>query len=460
MSATEPDPNPNPNQNVNPNPTPNPAQSPAAVIKRLAILQKLTLDALQCGAGKELDFLVLNRTAALVPYDRATLWRLAHNGYRLAGTSGKDDAFATSPEAAAWRRHIDDNLGSEPARRVQDSAPSGSDALWLPLPGPTGQPRAALLLERFSEPAWTDDDLSALRPLARAYGGAFRIFEKKGAKPGRAKRFSGRRVAVAASAALLLLLLLVRLPLRIVAPCEVAPARLVPVNAPLDGVVQAVAVRPGQRVAAGDILYIYDDTVVRQELDVYSKQVDVTRSNLERAAAQARTEVTARAEAVMLQNRLTHDLFRLEGVRERMAKLTVTAPEDGVVMMDNPADFAGRPVAVGEAVVMLADPNESLVRIRLPQDDRIRFDPSRPVRVMLNAEPDRTLHAALDYVAPQAATGDDGAVGFLAEAKWLDGTPAVNLGLKGTAVLYGENVSLAYWLFRKPLATIRRTLGV
>ncbi len=396
----------------------------------------------------------------MIPYDRATLWRLVGTGYRLAGTSGKDDAFAASPDAAAWRRHINENLRDVPARLAQDDAPPGSDALWLPLPGPAGPPRAALLLERFSEPAWTDDDLSALRPLARAYGGAYRMFDKPGARPGRAKRFSGRRVAVAAATAIVLLLLLVRLPLRIVAPCEVAPARRVPVNAPLDGVVQAVLVRPGQRVAAGDILYMYDDTVVRQELDVYSKQVDVTRSNLERAAAQARTDVSARSEAVMLQNRLTQDLFRLDGVRERMAKLTVTAPEDGVVMMDNPADFAGRPVAVGEAVVMLADPDESLVRIHLPQDDRIRFDPSRPVRVMLNADPDRTLHAALDYVAPQAATGDNGAVGFLAEAKWLDGAPAVNLGLKGTAVLYGEKVSLAYWLFRKPLATVRRTLGI
>ncbi|MCC8167333.1 MAG: HlyD family efflux transporter periplasmic adaptor subunit, partial [Planctomycetes bacterium] len=257
-----------------------------------------------------------------------------------------------------------------------------------------------------------------------------------------------------------LLLVFVRLPLRIVAPCEVAPARLVPVNAPLDGVIRDVLVRPGQRVAAGDMLYMYDDTVVRQEFDVYSKQVDVTRSNLERAAAQARSVVTARAEAVMLQNRLAQDLFRLEGVRDRMAKLSVTAPEAGIVIMDNPADFAGRPVVVGEAVLMLADPDASLVRIRLPQDDRIRFDPARPVRVMLNAEPDRTLHADLDYVAPQATPADDGAGGFLAEARWPDDAPAVNLGLKGTAVVYGDKVPLGYWLFRKPLATVRRFLGI
>ncbi|MCC8109005.1 MAG: HlyD family efflux transporter periplasmic adaptor subunit [Planctomycetes bacterium] len=439
---------------------PDAAPSPAAVIKRLAILQKLTLDAVQCAGERELAFLVLNRTAGLVPYDRATLWHLSGSAARLAGTSGKDDGFAASPAAADWQRRIDAHLRNENARRVGDIGPPDTDALWLPLPGPEARPYAALLLERFSEPAWQDDDLAALRPLARAYGGAFRIFARSGAGQNRTHRFRGRRVAVGAALAVVLLLVLVRLPLRIVAPCEVAPARLVPVNAPLDGVVRDVLVRPGERVSAGDTLYMYDDTVVRQELDVSLKQVDVTRSNLERAAAQARTVVSARAEAVMLQNRLAQDLFRLRGVRDRMAKLTVTAPEDGVVIMGNPAEFAGRPVAVGEAVLMLADPRESLVRIRLPLDDRIRFDPARPVRVLLNAEPDLTLLASLDYVAPQASTGDDGAAGFLAEATWREGTPAVNLGLKGTAVVYGEKVSLGYWLFRKPLATVRRVLGI
>lgn len=35
----------------------------------------------------------------------------------------------------------------------------------------------------------------------------------------------------------------------------------------------------------------------------------------------------------------------------------------------------------------------------------------------------------------------------------------MGIGLKGMAVLYGHQVSLAYWLLRKPLANTRDFLG-
>jgi hypothetical protein len=34
------------------------------------------------------------------------------------------------------------------------------------------------------------------------------------------------------------------------------------------------------------------------------------------------------------------------------------------------------------------------------------------------------------------------------------------VGLKGTAKLQGEQVSLLYWMMRRPLATVRGALGI
>jgi hypothetical protein len=49
---------------------------------------------------------------------------------------------------------------------------------------------------------------------------------------------------------------------------------------------------------------------------------------------------------------------------------------------------------------------------------------------------------------------------FLAEANWIDGNPeGVKLGLKGTAILYGDKVSVIYWVLRKPWMFIRRSIG-
>ncbi len=425
-------------------------RTPAAIIRRLALMQKLTLDSLRCASEKALIFLILNKTVELMSYDRASLWYIGKR-CRLAGVSARNAEFASSSDCAAWLGRIETGLACSDASLVDGG-------LWLPLPV-NGKPYAALLLERFSTPEWTDDDLKMLRPLAQAYGGAFRMFTT-GARQGKASGKMRKRSLPLLAIAIVLILSLVRLPLRIVAPCEIVAARLVPVNAPLDGVIREVAVRPGQTVAAGDVLYIYDDTVARQELEVLSRQVELTRSNLERASALARSNSEAKAEAVMLQNRLAQDIVRRDAMRERVEQRAVIAPESGTVMMNDPSEFLGRPVGIGEAVVKIADPRDSLVRIWLPQDDRIDFDPALPVRVFLNVSSGTTLTADLSYVAPNASPGDDGLFGFMAEAVWRGDTPDLNLGLKGTAVLYGERVSFGYWLLRKPLAALRRFFGI
>ena len=301
--------------------------------------------------------------------------------------------------------------------------------------------------------------MKMLRPLAQAYSGAFRIFAPRGAAVGTENR-ARRRFAAALTLAAVLVLCLLRVPLRIVAPCEVVPSRLLPVNAPLDGVIREVRVVSGQAVSAGQTLYVYDDTVAREELEVASRQVDVTRSNLERASADARSDRNSRAEAVMLRNRLAQDIVRRDAARARLGKAIVIAPEEGVVVMGDAAELIGRPVGIGEATMTIAPPEENRLRIWLPLDDRIAFDPSAPVRVFLNVDSGRTLAASLSYVAPHATQGEEGGYAFLAEAEWRNGDPGLDLGLKGTAVLYGEKVTLGYWLARKPLAAARRFLGI
>ncbi len=54
---------------------------------------------------------------------------------------------------------------------------------------------------------------------------------------------------------------------------------------------------------------------------------------------------------------------------------------------------------------------------------------------------------------------EKGVPSFIAEASWEKDSGMPRLGLKGTAILYGENVSIFYWLFRKPWAAAREFIG-
>lgn len=439
-------------------------QRSMAAIKNLAMLQHLTIEAMNAGSLRELTFIILNHTAPLARYDRAFLWDLRGRS-RLMGVSGNAVFNANSPVNRAWRSVVA-SLSDPGEDAVIDGSrygaanPEEGSALWLPLKV-DGRLRAGLCLERFAAPKWTDADIRRLRPLAGAYGAAFRVFS--GRRGGVGERLWRLRnlAALLLLAAIAVALYYVRLPLRIVAPCEIVAARPVPVNAPMDGVIREVLARPGQEVAAGDILYEYDGDAALEELEVARKQLDVVRAGLERSSALALRDKEARAEVQLLRNRLAQEQVRFEAAEYRTNRLRVAAPEAGVVVMDDPAVWRGKPVYTGEAVLRLVDPRDNRVRIWLPQEDIIDFRADAPLLILLHADAGRSRRARLTYVANHAQKGPEGTYGFMAEAEWLDGHAAGSrLGLMGTAVLYGDDVPLGYWLLRKPVAAVRRFFGI
>ena len=111
-------------------------------------------------------------------------------------------------------------------------------------------------------------------------------------------------------------------------------------------------------------------------------------------------------------------------------------------------------------MLMIVDPGKNKVRIWLPVDDNIAFDPKREVNVHLNAFPEKGLRAALNFVSDNVTANPDGVPSILAEADWTDPDKDLKTGLQGTATLYGERVSLGYWLLRKPLGWLRKTIAM
>lgn len=111
-------------------------------------------------------------------------------------------------------------------------------------------------------------------------------------------------------------------------------------------------------------------------------------------------------------------------------------------------------------MLWLVEPSETRLKIWLPQDDRIDFDPARPVGVHLYALGGDARAARLTHVSTYAQALPDGRSAFPAEAEWTDAGAPPPLGLRGTAFLYGGDVSLGYWLARRPLGWLRRWIGV
>jgi hypothetical protein len=68
--------------------------------------------------------------------------------------------------------------------------------------------------------------------------------------------------------------------------------------------------------------------------------------------------------------------------------------------------------------------------------------------------------AEIERASYEATPAPDGTLAYLVRARLLPGQGLPRIGLRGTAKVYAERVSLGYYLLRKPLAFVRRSLRI
>lgn len=461
--------------------------SDAGLTQALATLLDLGRRARHAGSPRELGFLLANDTHALVPYRQAALW-LAEEGIHTL--SGVVQAEANAPYAL-WLERVCCHLAAPasdptctltsaqlPAELAQDwSQWWPAHALWLLMPGTettsagaaSAAPRAGLLLVR--EQAWTAQEQALLREWADVWWHAFhavhqprllgwqaflaRIRPHFSLQPDR-KWWQQTRLRWAAA---LLAVMLLPVRLSVLAPGELVPAHPVVIRSPLDGVVDTFHVQPNQSVRKGQPLFGFDEALIRSRLEVAEQSLATAETEYRQVTQQALSDAKYRTQLALLTGKIEEKRAEAEFLREQLQRSRVLAPQDGIVLFDDPSEWTGRPVSVGERIMRLAATSDSEVEAWLPLADAIALEPGASVKLYLNASPLSPVSARVRYMAHDALQRPDGAYAYRVRAS-LDEPTGHRVGLKGTAKLHGGWVPLAYWMLRRPLAALRTATGI
>ncbi len=440
--------------------------------KSLQTLGKINSLILKAGDQPEivaLEFFILNETAGLLPYDRAALF--SPEGTSLLGVSGTSDPDCNSHFSDLRKRVLRDLGRIEKPVILQESEfnaaenfqlcreeNGGTSILLLPLVY-QNECVAFLWLERWQGRKWVAAEMVLLGSLCDGYAKFWHWIARKRPSLISLVRSKITKKRLIISGVVFAVLLLFPLPLRVAAPCEIVPENPVGITTRIDGVIDKVLVRPGDQVKSGDILARFDQNVIAEELKEARQQAAMYEKQLLRIHAEAFKNPSSKGALAITMAQLEQAKARLELAVFYSRQSTVLAPTGGTVVMGDPHEWEGRPVRVGERLMLLVDPQQSKVRIELPQDDVVDFPEDAAVRVLLNARSADTGNAVLSYVANHAQADNTGKVYFMAEAKWQKGKPSVRMGLRGTAVVYGNTVPLGYVLIRKPLVWLRNVAG-
>lgn len=350
---------------------------------------------------------------------------------------------------AAHEYHVVDLAESPDATWREFSA---RFCLWLPLTAPGEKsPRAALWLA--ADQPWTNADLALAEHLADATAHALAAHDR-----GRRRFTLSWRWSWAALAATGLALFI---PVRqsVLAPAEIAAADPLVVAAPLDGVIREVVMHPNQRVVAGETLLVFDDAALRSRYDLAVKALAVAETE-HRAAEQAAFR-DARSGAQLATLAAQVDLRRAElaYAAELLGRAVVRAESHGIALFADRNEWMGRPVRTGERIMALADPARVEIRVWLPVADAVVLVDAAEVRLFLDAEPLAPYGAVLIRASYAPEMSPAGVLSFRLAAR-LEGDSRPRIGLRGTAKIYGEPVSLGFYLFRRPISALRQRFGL
>ncbi|UUE09507.1 HlyD family efflux transporter periplasmic adaptor subunit [Dickeya zeae] len=260
-------------------------------------------------------------------------------------------------------------------------------------------------------------------------------------------------------------------PLLVVAGClfipvrqsVLAPAEVIPLNgrvvaAPLDGVIQTFAVQPNQSVRKGDVLVRIDDTTLKAQADVAERSLNVAEAEYRASSQRAFQDADSKARLDFLAAQVAQKRAERDYANALLSRTEIRAERDGIAVFADAERWTGKPVRTGERLMDLADPASVSLRIELDVGDAIRLEPDAPITLFLDSDPLTPHGALLDRIAYESEPTPSGNLAYRLDARFTGEPPRI--GLRGTAKISGEYVPLAVYLFRRPLAVLRQSVGL
>jgi multidrug resistance efflux pump len=444
-------------------------QAAAAALHNYTLLEERARAA---STVPELLFSIANEVWQLFPYRQAIVWSTEGRKPRLRIVSGLAQLAEDSPYTV-WLRRLGDEIGRrnqrEPEFVAADDLPASLREGWqewlpsyllvYPIITPARQRVGFVAYALEEAPADHAQELAGR--LMAAYGHAW-----QGLAPARrttAIRSAWRWLGWGALA-LAMIALVIPIRLSVLANAEVIALDAMAISSPMDGVIKTFHVQPNQVVKRDQLLFTLDETTLRNRREVAIKQFQVARADALAAAQKAFESAQSRAELASLNGKVAEKQAEVAYVDDLMKRIEVRSPGEGVLVFGDINDWQGKPVVTGERVALLADPKDAGVLIWLPVSDAINLNEGAPVRLYLQVAPLQPLSGTLSQTSYQAVQSPDGISAYRLRARFADLTESqrklARIGLKGTAKIYGERAPLGYYLFRRPLSTLRELTGL
>lgn len=212
------------------------------------------------------------------------------------------------------------------------------------------------------------------------------------------------------------------------------------VTAPFEGFIVQVAARPGDQVRRGQLLARLDDRDLLLERAKQQSAADQAEGRLRQAMGEREGPAMAQASAELRQAQA-----QLALVEAKLARSSLSAPLDGVVVTGDWAQQLGAPVENGKELFEIAAVQSYRVVLHVADNDIARVHAGQAGALRLTGQPDRS-HAFRIVRVTATASVREGTNGFRVEAEWTGKAPLLSPGMQGVGkIAVGETNLLTAW---------------
>ncbi|TWU59918.1 hypothetical protein Poly51_01910 [Rubripirellula tenax] len=232
-------------------------------------------------------------------------------------------------------------------------------------------------------------------------------------------------------AVLLALATLWPVPYRVACTARVETAGGRFVATPFEATLLAAHARPGDAVSAGQVLLELDGRPLRLEREALSAEIGQVSKEYDVALATRRI-----AEAQQAELRKKQLNRQLELITDRLGRLEVISPIDGIIVSGDLDKHIGSPLEQGQTLIEVAPLDQMRLEIDVPEHEIAFVKVGNPARVKINATGGPSIRMPLQTLHPQSELRDE--VNVFVGSIDLENTDGnLRPGMQGDAIVYG-----------------------
>ena len=430
-----------------------------------------------CESIKELYFQIVNETRNLVNYSQGVLLTTDLTGkYKVVAISDISVIDSTSPYVQWIEEIVIDFNNNEKSKdifiveakndlkeinykSINEFAPP--NILYVPLKSAKENDEISYIFLLFKEEKWLENDVLMLKHLSSSL--AYFLFAMRSCNIFQTlKKISFRNKYFKIAVVFLILLMFLPVRLSVLAPLEVDAKNPYVVTSPLNAVIEEVKVFPNDKISKEQLIVKFDDVDFNNNYLVAKRTLDVANAELFSASQSSFLDPKQKSQISQLENQVKLKEAELAYAKEQLDKTKIYAKEEGIAIINNPNDWKGKPVTTGERIFLIADSNKIELKIMLPVTDAIFLEENNIVKAFFDNDPTNSWKAKVKYISYKPELTEQNILSYRIIADFDDikeNGYIPSIGLRGTAKIYSKKVTLFFYLFRKPITSVRQWIG-